>query len=449
MENTNFSSEQNESYLVKNQGKILNENTGKLKTAPKYRFVVFSLMVLPYLLVYGGLQITSSLGPDIMHTFGFEEGGLSLFSSLGTMTKAILSAIAGGLMVKYGGKRIVLVGLAVSAISGLLYILAPTNFTMLSFVRILQGAGGGMIAACLMSLICVWFPKKERGTAQSALTCFFGLSVSAVTFYIYLCGNAGIVWNRMIGIWLLVGGGVMLVLIAFLYKDIEKKYGVASIDDALEPQDNEVEAVRAIPIQSFKAPEWANVMKFPGFWLTIIMIFFSGACLYGVGFVMPLFLQSIGFDTAGITSVMSLGPLSSIIFALLGGTISDRVFHSKRTEVAMISYFGCAALFMVMFFSGHATSVTMMTVLFFLAYGTLYFSSGPLWCIPAEVVRLKDASKNMGICVMVSGFGGFAMMLVFGILIQYTSAAIGGFFLAFCMVMVAVCAVILKRAYSI
>lgn len=424
-------------------------NTVKLDKAPKYRFIAFALMVLPYLLTYGGIQITSSLGNDIMNTFGFAEGALSLFSSLGTLTKAIISMIAGGLMVKFGGKKVVMAGLAVSAFSGLLYLLVPTNFLLLCLVRVIQGVGGGMTAACLMALVCVWFPKKERGTAQSALTCFFGLSVSAVTFYIYLCQRADIVWDKMIGIWLLGGGGVMFLLIALFYKDIEKKFGVASIDDALIPQENEKKPSRGVRHQDFKRPDsWAKVIRFPGFWLAFIMTFFSGACLYGVGFVMPLFLREIGFDAAGSTSVMSLGPLSSIIFALLGGAISDRVFGS-RSEVTMISYFGCAVLFGIICLSGGALSVPMMTALFFLAYGAMYFSSGPLWCIPAEVVRQQDASKNMGVCVMASGIGGFVMMLAFGILIQNTSASMGLWFLAICMLIVALCAVLLKRTYHL
>ena len=45
------------------------------------------------------------------------------------------------------------------------------------------GLRHGMVSATVQALVAVWFPAKERGTAQGALAAFYGASTSIVTIY--------------------------------------------------------------------------------------------------------------------------------------------------------------------------------------------------------------------------------------------------------------------------
>ncbi len=424
----------------------------KLKKAPPYRFAAFLLMLLPYILVYAGIQMVASLGEDIMRAFGIEAGSLSLLSSLGALSMAVLSVVAGGLSAKLGGKKVVMIGLMVMALSGVLYMLNTDSFAVLCLFRLVQGAGTGMVSACLMSLVCAWFPKNERGTAQGALGCFYGASISLVTVYAFACQRAGITWNMTAG-WLLLGGGVILaLLILVFYKDIEKVYGVSLIDEAIEGYEAEsmpTDGAAAHETRFAKPHGWSEALRCPAFWIVGMTLFFYCACAFGTGFVVPMFLTFCGFEAAEATSIMSIGTLSSIIFALLGGMLSDKVFKSRRSEVSMIAFGGGAVLFLVMSFVGSAMSAAALTALYFVAYGFTYICAGPIWCLPAEIAAPEFAAQSMGACLLFSGVGGFVMTNVFGLVIQASSALYGMIALAVSMLMVFTGCLILKTKYKL
>lgn len=421
------------------------ESPTRLQKAPAYRFIAFLLMLLPYILTYGGIQIIASFGTEIMESFSVEEGNLSLLSSLGTFAKAVIALAAGGFMARFGGKKIVLFGLGTMALSGLLYLIPTESFALLCLFRLVQGVGAGITSACLMSLVCAWFPRHERATAQGVMICFFGVSISIVTVYAFVCRNAGFAWNFSTALWLFVGSAVLFLLIAFFYHDIRAKYGVNSIDEALGTE--EESGTTDGKDHAAKPSNWGEALRSPAFWISSMALFFYGACSYGVGFVMPLFFRYCGFDGAEATSIMSIGTLSSAIFALLGGVISDRVFHSRRSEVTSISYGGAVILFVVTALVGRSASAAMLTVVYFLAYGMMNLCAGPAWCLPAEVVAPSFASQNMGSSVMFSGIGGFVMMNVIGLVIEHGNALIGLLLLIGCMLLVTLGGLALRRGY--
>lgn len=427
------------------------ESKVKLKKAPAYRFVAFILMLLAYLLVYAGIQMVASVGSDIMSALGVGEGKLSLLSSLGSLAMAILSFFAGTLIVKYGGKKTAIVGLAIMAVSGALYLMNTESFAVLCIYRLIQGAGTGMASACLMSLVCAWFPKNERGTAQGALGCFYGVSISLVTLYAFVCKSSGMAWNATAGLFLLVGGSVIALLIAFFYKDIEKAYGVSVIDEAMEGYvpDTETNAEATHNTSFLKPRSLKEAIRFPGFWILGITLFFYCGCAFGTGFVLPLFLDWCGFDESSATSIVSVGSLSSVIFALLGGVVSDRIFKSRRCEISMISFFSAAVIFTIMALLGSRVSTIVITIIYFLAYGAMYICAGPIWCLPAEIVAPEFAAQNMGTCLLFSGLGGFVMTNVFGFVTQGSNALIGFFCLIACMILVGIGTTILKIKYRV
>jgi len=209
--------------------------------------------------------------------------------------------VAGGiLMIKFGGKKMMIGGLLLIAISGLIYLMRPASVAILFLARIVQGFGVGMMNGVLMTLVCVWFPAKERGTAQGVLACFYGASTSIVTIYCALMTNHP--WNRTAGLLLLVCGVVFALMIIFGYKDINKAYGVSIIDEVIEGYDPEALAKAEAEAkakqgaikgrENIKKPEtWKEVLRFPAFWvLGISMIFYAGTCIGGY-FVFTLYLN--------------------------------------------------------------------------------------------------------------------------------------------------------------
>lgn len=400
-----------------------------LKKAPAYKYVAWILMVLPYILLYAAMQMINSLGVEIMADVGIAEGRLGGLSSVHSVTMAVASVVTGALCTKFGGKKIIVSGLIIMALSGLLYMMNPDNYTMLLIFRLVQGFGTGMVSATLMGLINAWFPEKERGMGQALLSCTYGLSITVSTLFAFKCTEVGMAWNNTIGSFLLYGGLILALAIILFYKDIQKEYGVDLIDEALEgyvpdQASNNAASNSKLPAGTKLPHNWNEALHFPGFWLVAGSCFFFAWTCFGITFTFPLFLTSIGYDAAQNASIMSVGTLASIIAALIGGPIiSDRVFKTRRCECNLISFGGAFILFMIYAFVCKGTaSVTVMTILFFLAYGVLYITAGPGWCLPTELVAPEFAAQNMGTCLLCSGMGGFIGVWLMGVVAEAAGA---------------------------
>jgi EmrB/QacA subfamily drug resistance transporter len=82
---------------------------------------------------------------------------------------AVFIPASGWLGDRFGGKRVLLVAIAVFTIGSVLCGLAQ-NITQLVVFRVLQGAGGGMMAPVGMAMLFRVFPPAERVRAASILT---------------------------------------------------------------------------------------------------------------------------------------------------------------------------------------------------------------------------------------------------------------------------------------
>lgn len=425
--------------------------TAKLKKAPAYRFIVFVEMLLCYILIYAGIQMVATLGSDIMAYLNISESELGVFSALGNPSMAIISVVAGAITARIGGKRVLVIGLLILGVSGGLYLTGPQSLGILIVIRIIQGFGTGMVSATVQALVAVWFPARERGTAQGALAAFYGASTSIVTIYASFMSAQEVVWYQTAGYMLLVCGFAFAVVVALGYKDIEKTYGVNVIDEAIEGY----VPPEAAPVESSVHSDWArpnnwhDTLRHPAFWLVGISLFFYGGSAFGVGFVLPLFLSDIGYDAAGQTEVMTYGSLSSIVFSLAGGIIADRVFHGRRTQVYAIAFGGAAIFTMVVFFAGAGVSVVAMSALYFLMMGFSTFAGGPAWVLPVEIVGPQMAQQNMGTCLLFSGMGSTVMLLVYGWLAAAFDAGVSMIVLACCMAMPCIIAIILGKKYKV
>ena len=412
--------------------------------APKYRFAVFFMMLLGYIFAYGTLQIISALHTDIISSTGIAEGGLSLAASICSLTWGVFAGIAGGLNAKFGGKWVLFCGLVIMAVSGALFLTGPTSLFLMCLIRLIQGIGAGMAAPTAMTMVSVWFPKRERAMAQGCLACFYGVSLSLCTVYSYACSQNGWTWYQTTG-WALVACGVVLaIIVAVCYRDIEKEYGVAVIDEAIAGYVPEKIETTSGAGSLDKPRNWSEAVRFPGFWILGFTLFCYDVSAIGTGFVFPLFLTGSGLDAAASTSVMSLGSISTILFCLVGGVLSDKLFHSKRTPVTMMAFGGSAIFFTIIALVIHSVPIGALIALYFIAFGLLNFAGGPAWALPAEVVAPEFAQQNTGNCLLFANIGGFIMTTVAGILMENVSVAAGFICIIACQVMVFVLALLLR-----
>jgi EmrB/QacA subfamily drug resistance transporter len=113
--------------------------------------------------------IVNTALPTIGRDFGVSPTAVGAISIAYLVSLAVTIPASGWLGDRYGGKRVLLAATALFTVASALCGLASSLGELVAF-RILQGAGGGMLAPVGMAMLYRVFPPEERLRAASILT---------------------------------------------------------------------------------------------------------------------------------------------------------------------------------------------------------------------------------------------------------------------------------------
>src|ERR1700689_3611527 len=107
--------------------------------------------------------------PTIGHDFKVSATAVDSISIAFLVSLAVFIPASGWLGDRFGGKRVLLTAIAVFTAASALCGLASSLGELVAF-RVLQGAGGGMLAPVGMAMLFRVFPPEERIRASAILT---------------------------------------------------------------------------------------------------------------------------------------------------------------------------------------------------------------------------------------------------------------------------------------
>src|SRR5271157_5860467 len=107
--------------------------------------------------------------PTIGRDFGVSATAVDSISIAFLVSLAVFIPASGWLGDRFGGKRVLLTAIVVFTAASALCGLASSLGELVAF-RVLQGAGGGMLAPVGMAMLFRAFPPEERVRAASVLT---------------------------------------------------------------------------------------------------------------------------------------------------------------------------------------------------------------------------------------------------------------------------------------
>src|SRR3984885_5980358 len=107
--------------------------------------------------------------PTIGRDFHVAPAGVDVIVIAYLVSLAVFIPASGWLGDRFGGKRVLLAAITVFTVGSVLCGVAQ-NMTELVLARVLQGAGGGMMAPVGMAMLFRVFPPSERVRAASILT---------------------------------------------------------------------------------------------------------------------------------------------------------------------------------------------------------------------------------------------------------------------------------------
>ncbi len=135
--------------------------------------IMISVMASLFLVALDQTIIATALGRIVEEFHAFESLGWVVTAYLITTTIAV--PIAGKLSDLFGRRKILLIGVAIFALSSLMSGLSG-GITELILWRAVQGIGGGIIMANAFTIVGDLFAARERGKWQGLIGAVFGLS---------------------------------------------------------------------------------------------------------------------------------------------------------------------------------------------------------------------------------------------------------------------------------
>lgn len=425
----------------------------KLKKAPARRFWVYILMILSWGQIWVGNQLVANYGIQIMGDLGISNGTLSLVSQGVTIALALCALISGAVGLKLGGKKTLMLGLVINAISGVLYFFNPQNTVFLIVIRLLEGAGAGFINAYSVSIIGGWFPRNQRGLAVGLQMGLYGVVVSSTAIFMMGFDAANLAWWQGCGVFVTAAPLICCVLVALTYKDLQSMYGVSIIDDAIEGGNSDAQEEAGSSENGLadmhKPTNYAELRRCAPFWLVTIAIACQTAGSYGIPYCFPFLLPGWGYSDAQTTAFLAAAFTGTVVAGPLGGIISDRLFHGRRGETMCIA-FGLTIVFAIVAMLLGAMSAPLMVLLVvsWIAYGVTHFAIGPMYAVPPEVVAPDFFPSANGIVFMACNVLGVINVLFCGFLADATGGYFAGMVCSIAFAAIGfICSFVMMRKY--
>jgi MFS transporter, NNP family, nitrate/nitrite transporter len=366
---------------------------------------ILAVTTASYVGCFAVWTIFAIIGVEIQREYGLNDTEFGLLVGMPFLSGSAMRVVLGVLADRYGGRRLFLAAMIVSAVATWFIAYASTLPVLL-----VAGLGSGIAGTCSaigLSYIARWFPKERQGTALG----------------IFGAGNAGAAITKFVAPWVMLAWGWQGVarLWALLLLALA---GVFWFGTAEDPQQR---ARRLSKRQATPLAVQVEPLRRLQVWRFGLYYFFAFGGYVALSVWLPHYLVAVyGLDIRLAGALAVAFSLPAGVLRILGGILSDR--HGAR-RVMYWCFFGSLACtfflsypptdYVVHGVSGElrftiATGLPIFVVLlialgFFMALGkAAVFKHVPIY-YPDQVGAVGGAVGAIG------GLGGFVLPLLFGI----------------------------------
>lgn len=357
-----------------------------------------------YVLILAAIQIAHildfvimmPLGPQFMRVFNISPAQFSSLVAAYTFSAGIVGFFGALYADHFDRKKFLLFNFTGFIIGTFMCAIAP-NFAALLIARIIAGAFGGVLNACVLSMVSDLIPFQRRGAAMGVVMSAFSISsVAGVPVGLWIANAFD--WHAAFYFVCILSSIFWVASLIYL----------PSIKVRTEPQ-------------SFKEnlKNFGSIIRqwnyLQSFLLTSVLGF--GVFMI-VPFIAPYMVKNVGLLESELPLVYLVGGTFTIISARLIGKLCDRVgsFNVFRV-VAIISIF---PIFMLTNLPPSPLWLSLIVTTLFTMFGSGRFI--PAMTLVSAVVRPKDRGTFMSLENSARQFSAGAASQIAGIIIGSTAA---------------------------
>lgn len=394
------------------------EMSDLLSKALRYRWVIFWILALSYVLVYFHRICPAVVAVDMMRDLQAGGGLLGLLSSVYFYPYALMQLPSGLLSDSWGPRRTITLFFTVAFVGSLLLGLAPSLLWAI-VGRTLVGLGVSMLFVPTMKTLAEWFRIREFATMTGILMAMGGIGTLIATTPLALL-STWIGWRLSF-----VVVGIITFLLAILVwvfvRDRPADLGWPS------PSELSGSSPKAVGLlEGMK-----KVLTCPRFWPVAIWFFFDCAVFFSFGGLWggPYLMQVYGLTKAQAGQVLSMLAIGMIVGSPMLSFLSNRVFQGRKAVLVLSSFVLLCLTALLAFY----TDQLPLPGLYLICLGLGIFSSAIVvigFTTTKELFPLQIAGTSTGLVNIFPFAGGAVFQPLLGHVLESHGRVEGAFTLA-------------------
>lgn len=365
-------------------------NKNKIKNFTTYRLVVFSVLIVAYMIVFFHRLAVDIVKDDLMSAFHMSNMTFANLSSTYFYAYMLMQIPSGIFVDAFGARLTVTFGILFAGIGSIIFGFANSLFWIF-FGRLIVGLSVSVVFISILKMQSRWFHESEFGTI-SGITSFFGNLGGVFAQTPLALMTAVVSWRYSFGIM-----GIFSILLAILcyilVRDEPREMGFPNIEQNLTHNNNRVELMEGMKIVLLNPKTWPSFITFAGFFGAFSAL--SGT--WGISYLTSVY----NMTKVSATNYMTAAVIGLAIGSIFIGKISDRI---KKRKLPMffygIIYLICWSL-LVFLNRGKPPIEMLLPLLFILGFSCPAFVLG--WACSKEI----NPPKITGISTSVVNIGGF------------------------------------------
>lgn len=387
-----------------------------------YRWIVFWVMALAYVLVYFHRLCPAVVATDLQKSLHVTGGFMGILASAYFYPYALMQFPAGLLSDSLGPRITVTLFLLLAGIGSLLFALAESMGVAVA-ARVMVGFGVSMVFIPTMKLLSQWYRVREFAFMTAMLNTMGGLG--ALTAAMPLAVMTG--WMGWRASFQLIGVATLAIaiLVWLLVRNRPQDQGWPSILEI------DYGAQRSAVV-SAEIPLWEGakrVVTEKRFWpiavwfFFLVGVFFSFAGLWAG----PYFTHVYGMSRAEAGSILNMIAVGLIIGSPLMSILSDKVFRSRKNVLVL---FSALLVALMAFLALYPTGLSRLTLYAFMLLFAISSSAIVVigFTTTKELFPVEIAGTSVGTVNLFPFLGGAVFQPTLGwVLESYPKTASGAY----------------------
>lgn len=378
------------------------------RTRPDYRYR-WVVLAMAFMGVFAGLGFGrfgySAVLPAMQEALGISSAAAGSLASWNLLGYTAMAAAGGVIAARWGARRVITAGLAVTAL-GMLLTGVSDNLGGASAARLVTGMGNGMMFVPSIALMASWFKVRQLGLASTVVPTGSSLAMILVGPVIpRLIAAGGEDGWRLAWYFFAAVTAAMAIANAIVQRDRPKE--APSPRDSLVHDKNAPPAVRAWLKRS--TPGIKSILRSPYAWhLGFVYFLFGVAFLLYFTFFQKRLTADLGYSSEAAGYFFMVLGAAGLAGGILWGTFSDRFGRKQTIALTLFLSGGAAILFAVR----PATPTLILSAILFGSTGPVF--PGLMGAACADRFGPALAPAALGLITILVGVGQTVGPLVGG-----------------------------------